>query len=95
MKILNKDLIKKYNQSNFNRYTFFEQNLKVPLVVILSCWSCGLGNLGLRLFSGDLFGLPPGFLGLPAFLGLPRSFSNIDPGVLAPVLVIDVFAVLD
>ena len=65
----------------------------LPFVLTLS--SCPLGNLGLRPFSGDLVGLPPGFLGLPAFLGLPNSFSSIVCGVVPPDVLRDEFAVLD
>ena len=65
----------------------------LPFVLTLS--SCPLGNLGLRPFSGDLVGLPPGFLGLPAFLGLPKSFSSIVCGVVPPDVLRDEFAVLD
>ena len=65
----------------------------LPFVLTLS--SCDLGNLGLRPFSGDLVGLPPGFLGLPAFLGLPNSFSSIVCGVVPPDVLRDEFAVLD
>ena len=62
---------------------------------MLTLSSCDLGNLGLRPFSGDLVGLPPGFLGLPAFLGLPNSFSSIVCGVVPPDVLKDEFAVLD